>query len=67
MTHEELVKWDTLWVGTEVQDVATRSNCLGRDHSPVLSSVHGKKKPKRTKNSRVGGGKTVIQFLNILK
>lgn len=44
MTHEELVKEDTSCAGTEVQDAATTSNCLGRDHSPVSSSVHGGKK-----------------------
>lgn len=29
MIHEELVKWDTLCTGTEVQYTATTDNCWG--------------------------------------
>lgn len=35
MIHEGLVEWDTSCAGTEVQDAATTSNCLGGDDSPV--------------------------------
>jgi len=53
MTHEELVKRDTSCAGTEEQDAATTGNCLGRDHSPLSSSVHVKKRGQKIAELRV--------------
>lgn len=64
MIHEGLVKWDASCAGTEVQDAATTSNCLGGDDSPVHYLYMGVK--ERTKYTRDGGGSIAIQFLNIL-
>lgn len=65
MIHEGLVEWDTSCAGTEVQDAATTSNCLGGDDSPVHYLYIGVKE-RTKKNTRVGGGSIAIHFLNIL-
>lgn len=58
MIHEGLVKWDTSCAGTEIQDAATTSNCLGGDDNPVHYLYMGLK--ERTRYTKVGGGSIAI-------
>lgn len=66
MIHEELVKWDTLCAGTEVQYTATTDNSWG-DITAQYYHLYIRIK-RGQKISELGqNGRIVIRFLNILK
>lgn len=66
MIHKELVKWDTLCTGTEVQYTATTDNCWG-DITAQYYHLYIRIK-RGQKISELGqNGRIVIRFLNILK